>query len=187
MESTAIVAFLGAALGAAVASWTTLTVDRKRREDAERHRYSPENRALFLEYLRKADARALAVRKQAEAAWEWSQGRIDEDAIPTLDTTDDLESTLHRIQDAMPGRKLSPHAAQLLLFDVLRLDNRSHRPTLAPFDPRNDAEWGELWTRYEESTELVRQTYQVDVGAAVRPQAPRLARAIQAMKSRLSR
>jgi hypothetical protein len=165
----ALVGFLGAAIGAALGAWATLYADRKQREEARRHRYSPENRALFMDFLGMAEARALAVRKQARAAWEWSQGRVSEGGVPTLDTTDGLESKLHEIEDAMPSGSLSPLTARTHFFDVLRLDSRSHRPSLPPFDPAIDAEWRQLWGFYEESREIVRRTYQPEVGAAPGP------------------
>ena len=165
---TAVLAFLGGALGAALAAWTSLHIDRRQREEAQRHRYSPENRALFIEYLRLADERVLAVRKQAEAAWEWSQGRVPEEAIPTLGTTDELELMLHRIEDAMPSGTISPLSARLLFLDVTRIDHRSFRPWVAPFNPHDDPEWRAGLTWVEEARALVRDTYQVDVGAVTR-------------------
>jgi hypothetical protein len=161
----ALIGFLGAALGAALGAWATLYVDRKQRQESQRYRYSPEYRALFMDYLGMADARVLAVREQAEAAWEWSQGRIDEKDIPHLGTTDALESKLHEVQDAMPQGSIAKQAARLLFLDVTFLDVRAHRPSLKPFDPAVNNAWKQSWASYEDSRDLVRRTYQVEVGA----------------------
>ena len=155
--------FLSGALGASLGAWVTLYRDRKNREEANRLRYSPEVRQLFLDFLAACDERAIEVKKQVQAAHNWSQDRSV--VVPRLDTTEELETKLHRVQDVVPEGRLAGLAAHFLFNNVVALGLHSHKSWQEPIDPSTNEDWQRDWKMYLDSVDIVRRAYMQEVGA----------------------
>ncbi len=184
MTQDALLAFLGGLVGAGLGAWVTLRVDRLNRERAERHRYSPENRRLYLDFLELCSDRARKVRAQLDAAWEWSQGRKPEAEIPTLGSSYEVERALERIENAVPHDSVARHGSRLLLRMVIQLDEHAYRAGRQPIDPLSDPVWALQWESYLAVVSLVRSASQREVGAAPPISTGRLSRAKRWLEGR---
>ena len=158
-----LAAFLGALIGAGLGAWATLTVQRRDASREDRYRYSSQHKQLFEAYLAEAREWARLVRKQVETAWEWSEGHVPQEEIPTLPESLALTAALERLQDSVPKRTVAYGRASLLRMAIEDLEHFVYRAGHPPADP-GGAAWRDAWTRYELDRAKLRDAYQREVG-----------------------
>jgi hypothetical protein len=162
-----VVSFLGAMAGAIIGAWATIRNQRNAERREDRYRYSAQHKALFEAYLESASERAWAVRRQVEAAWEWSKGRLSsEDEIPTLPANDPFRRALERVHNAISSRQAAYSSALFLYRAVEATERYSYKRGQPPVDPTGGS-WQDAWRLYERSVDDFRDVSQREVGSVM--------------------
>lgn len=160
-----LISFLGAMAGAIIGAWATIRTQRSTERREDRYRYSAQDKAVFEAYLEAASDRAWEVRRQVEAAWEWSQGRLaNEDEIPSLPANDPFRRALERVHNAVSRRQAAHSSALFLYRAVEAMERHAYRSGLPTVDPAGAA-WLDAWRLYERSVDDFRDVSQREVGS----------------------